>query len=60
MPNDFTLAGESAIPSPEEGLTEKAVATQDVIVSGACDVNAAEPSVLQHYVKVYINNKRSW
>ena len=30
-----TLAGVSVIPRPEVGLMEKAVATQEVIVSGA-------------------------
>ena len=42
------MAGESAIPRPEDGLTENAVATHDVIVSGASAVNAADPSALQY------------
>ena len=42
----FTLAGDPDTPSPEVGFTEKAVATQEVIVSGACVVNAADPSAL--------------
>ena len=42
-----TWAGASEIPSPEVGLTDKAVATHDVIVSGASVLNAAEPSALK-------------
>ena len=41
-----TCADASATPRPEVGLTEKAVATQEVIVSGASAVKEARPSTL--------------
>ena len=46
---EYTLAGDPDTPSPDVGLTENAVATQEVIVSGACVVNAADPSALNKF-----------
>lgn len=43
----LTVAGEGESPNPEVGLTAKAVATHDVIVSGTVSTTSARPSGLK-------------